>query len=355
MRVFALLMLMAVPVAAQELEAVAIRPVQKLNEPFTRVRGIRELSDGRVLVADQRENAVYMTDFRNQSRTRIGSNGAGPAEYDVPIGLFAGRADSTYLNDFSNSRLAILAPDGRIVRTQLFAGWIRRFDAIDSLGNVYWDEVSNLRLAKMDNPATGDDAPIVRLSVKDVVDTLSAVTVPDANPTPFNAWDSWTVGPDGRVVVVRNRKPFRIDIVEPGGRVVKGPETPYEVLRVTSADRQAYTADNKAGGGVGAGRMGGSSGRSNIKFPDQFPPAVTDRVWVAADGNTWVQRHQHLDADGLVYDVFDRTGRRVARYRLPAGSQVVGFGRRGMYALHIDEVDLQWLERYDVSTTPASK
>ena len=62
---------------------------QTFREPFSLVRGVVELSDGRVLVADQREVAVYAADFRTGQRRRIGTGeGAGPHEYKGPVGLF---------------------------------------------------------------------------------------------------------------------------------------------------------------------------------------------------------------------------------------------------------------------------
>jgi len=338
-------------VAAQEPEPERIRPAAVLSEPFSRIRGMRELADGRLLVTDQLENAVYMADFVAQTRTQIGRNGAGPEEYNGPIGLHVARADSSWLADLSNGRVSVLAPDGRVVRSEPLFGENRSIPTgADTLGNLYWDNVSTVRLAKRENP-DADQASIIRLSATGAVDTLGSLTIPGGvNPTPFWAWDDWAVSRDGRVVTVRNREPYRLEFRETDGTHRQGPVTPFEAIRVTAADREAYAAGNRAGGGVsGASTTGGGRPRiPDTDFPDRFPPVRHDRTWVAADGRSWVQRHQHLDAEGLVYDVFDRTGTRVARYRLPADTEVIGFGTRGMYAVRTDEVGLQWLEIFFV-------
>jgi hypothetical protein len=338
--------------AGQDPTPERITPVAELAEPFSRVRGIRELADGRILVADQLENAVYMADLVAQTRTQIGRNGAGPEEYNQPVGLHVARADSSYLLDISNGRVSVLDANGRVARSEPMFGPDRSIPtAADTLGNQYWDNVTTVRLAKRTDPGA-DRALILRRSPSGAIDTVGALTIPGGvNPVPFHAWDGWAVGRDGRVVMVRNRIPFRLVLREPDGTIIEGPTTPFESVRVTGADREAYMAGNRSGGGVGGVSTtgGGGSRPREPEFPDRFPPARGDRVWVAADGRTWVQRHQHLDADGLVYDVFDRTGVRVARYRLPAGSEVVGFGQRGLYAVRVDEVGLQWLQRFAVS------
>jgi hypothetical protein len=52
---------------------VSLQLQQTFREPFSLVRGVAELSDGRVLVADQREVSVYVADFRTGQRRRIGT------------------------------------------------------------------------------------------------------------------------------------------------------------------------------------------------------------------------------------------------------------------------------------------
>jgi len=52
------------------------------------------------------------------------------------------------------------------------------------------------------------------------------------------------------------------------------------------------------------------------------------------------------------YDViFDATGGRIARVRLPAGSRLVGFGPASVYSVRKDGVGLEWLDRYDTGWT----
>ena len=74
-------------------------PDAMLSEPFSEVAGIRELSDGRVLVVDALELKVWKVDLSKDSRIPIGRNGRGPGEYEWPIRLFAFPNDETAIVD----------------------------------------------------------------------------------------------------------------------------------------------------------------------------------------------------------------------------------------------------------------
>jgi hypothetical protein len=50
------------------------------------------------------------------------------------------------------------------------------------------------------------------------------------------------------------------------------------------------------------------------------------------------------DPDASIHDVFDRNGRLVRRVRLGSGSRIVGFGRRSVFVVVRNEVDLEFLQ-----------
>ena len=66
-------------------------------EPFSRIVGIRELSDGRVIIADRLEQHVSYLDFDTGSITQISREGEGPGEYRQPLGLLPYRDNGTLL------------------------------------------------------------------------------------------------------------------------------------------------------------------------------------------------------------------------------------------------------------------
>ena len=76
-----------------------------------------------------------------------------------------------------------------------------------------------------------------------------------------------------------------------------------------------------------------------------FPPFEGGRVWATNAGRLWVQRS--LPADSApTFDVFDRSGDRVAIVKLPVGRRIIGFGSEMLYATSADADGLLTLERY---------
>lgn len=320
-------------------------------EPFSRVRGVEELPDGRVLVADQTEEALYRIDFETGERVKLGRNGEGPGEYQAPTSLHPFRGDSVLMVDIGNGRFAVVGPGGEIGRTEpLFGEGVSIPEWTDRHGNRYWDRVSGVRIARRRDPAASNQAPVVRLDyATGRIDTLAHLTLagpPDA--ITFPAWDAWSVGPDGHMAIVRNQDDYRVDWVAPGGSVRRGPPVEgFRRLRVTDDDVEALRERPGGGGGGGFVAGGGEARRPPPPdVPDRFPPARPRGVWATYDGRLLVERHQHLDETRPLFDVFDRPGRRVARWRLPEGRVGVGVGPSGLYAIHIDEVGFHWLELY---------
>lgn len=313
---------------------------------FSGIRGVHELTDGTLLVSDQRERALYRVDFEAGTRTQVGRNGAGPHEYETPISLNPFRGDSILLHDLTNGRLAVLDPEtGEVVRFEpLSRPGLGFTQESDGLGHLFADNVSGVRIAKRTDPSA-DRAYVLRYDLDtDRMDTVAVLAVPGPpNAGPVPAWDEWEVGADGWVSVVRNTGDYRLDRYGPTGQVLRGPVVPDPPIELNRADRDSLSSSRQAGAAM-AGRS--RPRRPDLHLPDHFPPARYGGVWALPDGRTLVDRYQHLSEPGRLLDVFDGSGRRVARWRLPAGRELVGASDRWLYAIRRNEYDLQWLERF---------
>src|SRR5688572_9474229 len=78
---------------------------------FKSVRAVRELADGRTLVIDSDERALFVVDWNTLERRAVGRTGNGPGEYQYPGQLVALGADSTLLIDFQNGKWHFLHRD----------------------------------------------------------------------------------------------------------------------------------------------------------------------------------------------------------------------------------------------------
>src|SRR5690606_9545343 len=83
-------------------------PRDSIAHEFTRVSSVRELSDGRLLIIDSRDRALYVADPSAETIEALGRTGRGPLEYERPTRLVALSADSTLLLDPGNRRWLLL-------------------------------------------------------------------------------------------------------------------------------------------------------------------------------------------------------------------------------------------------------
>ncbi len=355
-------------------------------EPFTRVAGLRELSDGRILIADRTERHVSFIDFATGSIRQIGRIGGGPGEYESPGGLVALPDDYTLLIDMANLRLTRIAPDGRLEMESWPmmspTGFIRP-SASDTQGRLFYSASGGMRIAVGGGGASTppDSLPIIRWDpATDMTDTVGMFYSP--SPTnrgggnisfnsgrsgrislagfrqqPFSPRDAWAALPGGGVAVARATT-YRMDWYR-NGVSTAGPTIEYEPIRINQAEKEAWadrqanqTATFVAIGGGGGGDVGGGTFQvprpdlDEIDFPDYKPPFPVSGVRATPDGQIWVQRYQRHNEDRALFDVFSDRGELVKQVRLPAGRRLVGFGDGVLYAVMTDEDDLQWLERY---------
>src|SRR5688572_12246498 len=80
--------LLLVPLAATAQQPRTLpAPDATFEEPFSLVNlgALRELRDGRVLVADMKDKIVQMIDLRNGNAVSVGREGSGPGEFALPM------------------------------------------------------------------------------------------------------------------------------------------------------------------------------------------------------------------------------------------------------------------------------
>jgi hypothetical protein len=96
-----LMVAMLVPHGHDRLDAQSVpvvrlsAPNARLDEEFTYVGSIRELANGRVLIADEKENRLFVADFAQRQVHQIGRVGSGPGEYVARVPSEFARYDPT--------------------------------------------------------------------------------------------------------------------------------------------------------------------------------------------------------------------------------------------------------------------
>ena len=357
------------------------QPAAVFPEDFGAIQTIRELPDGRVLVADPLSKALYAVDMNAGTRTVIGREGEGPEEYRQPDAVWPLPGDSTLLVDLGNGRLVALGPDlgfgptlpitvgdfqpGRPLVLAIPQG-------VDGAGNLY----ARVMGGGMGGASLPDSSDILRIHRgTQATEQAARFKTPDMTQTtsggannqnvsitaiPLSSEDAWGVASDGSVILARAGD-YHLERIAPDGTVTRGPAIPFEPIRIGTREKEEYLAElGRSGGGISVGvemvngqmsmsfARGGRAGGREIDqytWPEEKPPLYSGRIPVDPMGRAWVRRHVEA-GEPSTYDVFDAGGARVGTVLLEHGKRVIGFGPSGVYVVSYDEFDLNYLERY---------
>lgn len=365
--------------AAQSVPVASLgQPTATFEEPFDQVTSLRELSDGRVLVADLLARAVTLADLGQGIGTAVGREGQGPKEFSFPFGLVPLPGDSTLLVDPAQRRFLMIGPDGAPITTiafpEEFAGLVRIRGA-DQRGRVYAEgspfpgEPGGFGESM---PTVPDSVPLLLWDrAQGRVDRLGKIKIPGMamataggaqartvaiRQQPLPVADAWSVTPDGRIGIARVGD-YHVDwwgTPRAIGRPVK-----YTPVEVTKRDKEIVAErarDARAGlrmtvGGPARPARGGSGAPPSApdlpepEWPEFKPPFVANGAMATHEGQLWVERSQPADADRL-YDVFGADGNLLRQVKMSADRRLVGFGAGTVYLARSDEDELQYLERY---------
>jgi hypothetical protein len=364
---------------AQESVQRLVQPDVSYPEAFALIQQVRELADGRVVVADPLGQVLLIADMVSGKADTLGRVGQGPEEYRQPDAVYPLPGDSTLLVDLGNARLTVLDPEGTFGKTMPMTQGspgpgggllIVMPRGVDSQGRVYFQPIGG-------GMARGfpDSAAVVRLDrVTGALDTLTQVKLPEVRQSrsggagnqnvtismlPLSPRDAWAVAPDGRIAVARSSD-YHVEWVSPDGEITRGTPVGYEPVKVERADKEEWAENMSNGVRIGIavsdgdrrvtlGRGGGSGGPDidGLDWPDTKPAFVDDGVSVTPEGDMWVRRHVSAGSP-VRFDVFGPDAELKGAVTLPAGRRVVGFGHGTVYVTRTDDLGLQWLERYRI-------
>ena len=359
------------------------------TEPFSCISGLRELSDGRIVVADQREKLLQIINLRSGAVVKVGREGQGPGEWGVPAGLFASKGDTTLLWDQGNRRVLTINPDGttgKAFAATITTGQMTMITVprgVDREGRVYLPGSEFAPGPGGGPPVSADSVAIMRYDPPTgKVDTLGFLRSPKSEiqtqnrgearmvmimaPNPMLPQATWTVTADGRVAILQP-EPYHLEWLTPTKTKTVGPTIRYDRLPVTDADKEAVGPPNNClttisiGGPPPAGARGGATaggaprGERRMAPRDDWPafkpPFIgggrfSTSVIAAPNGDIWVLRTRAANDGVPTYDIFDARGQVTGRMALPKGTRFVAFGNGTIYLSRMDEDDLLYIQRY---------
>ena len=324
--------------------ATSAQEFHRLSEPdavllgeFSQIQGLRELSDGRVLLTDWIEQRLMVADFETGRVRDLHRVGSGPQEYKLPQRLIAMPGDSTLMVDQGNQRLLVIGPDLVIQRVEHGPSQFRVAltpSAIDQNGSAYyampgwvvgrqpgsWDSTE---IRHWNREADRIEAVGRYLGSRPRSDAGQPRMTPGIPFVMFEAQDAWGVFSDGAIAFVRSAD-YRIEIREPSGEIRVGSPNTFEARRVSEADKYAFVERFVTSTPV-IGRGGVSVGGSDAspayirqivetnEFAKEMPPFLPSAVRTTPDDQLWVGRWVISPEEPQLFDVFARDGSLLGR------------------------------------------
>lgn len=330
---------------------------QRHPEEFNRVSSVRELADGRVLVADRRERLVVL-DWQSGTAAEISRKGEGPGEY-VAIGrLYALRGDSTLFTAGSPRWLLIhgarvvrtvtgpiagyqtsgeiegLDTSGHVLDVQPRNPWLRR--SVDSLALILGDSGTRRAdtLARLKGGGRNGYAELVRPGRHRTIFYMN----------PLATEEQAILFSDGWVAVARV-DPYRVDWRAPTGAWRRGQPLPHQTVPV-SQEEKCFALDQWAGEAGWCDQADALPAwpRFLPALPHPWPPHPI--LLALPDGRLAVRRTTSTRSSAVSYDIVDRAGRLVAILDIPVRDRLLAFGTRSVYVLEMDEDHVQTLRRH---------
>ncbi len=347
------------PLPAQEIRTVSLKPpTASLREVFVNIGSIRELADGRVLIADAQARRFVVADFarnRVEDLPLVTKTGERPVQFGLHVETLGG--DSSLIS------AAIVGWHGILEGTRL-VGTVTDARRQIPGASFFWP-VDRAGYYLTTNQATPWAGPthlpssvgyLLRfpLFADSPADTLTAMLmsrvlkVDDALGTrvdPYRVEDRATIAPDGWVVVVRI-SPYRVDWWNQAtgwrlGEPVTVPVVPLVGAELAAKKERPVTRDP----------------RWAHEYPTTVPRFSTRgtlpnntrhsaHILATQDSLVLVRITPTLTYPGTRYDVIDRQG--VLRHTLvlPVDERIVGFGTGTVYVVQRNSKGEERLRRH---------
>lgn len=215
--------------------------------------------------------------------------------------------------------------------------------------------------------------PILRLSLQSMkIDTVAQLMssqqprTPQVNTSvgtfsvyvgtaPVQLLDSWTTLSDGTVAVIR-AAPYRVDMYDMVGTRTQLDTIPAPAIPITNADKKRLVDEYKQ---VAAAALKSDPRRTSIlavayeepqNWPANHPPFRGDIAPVVdRQDRIWLATRCTNDEQAMCYDVIDRLGARVKRYKLPPKTTVMAFGEQVVYTVTEQKSDKSVIERHPLN------
>jgi hypothetical protein len=326
--------------------------VRTTDAPLRGVLGVRETSNGNILVNDagRRQLKLYDKTLALQSVVRDSEPGSGTSYGSVMVPLIRYLGDSSLVADNESGAFLVLGPAGQVARAFAPTGTEMRYGmqvgpgAVDEKGRLIysWRAITDFMRPRM--PGAADSETVFRADLDARrVDTLARIRVTGSvgmsahdgvtqlHAEPVANVDNYAQLSDGSIAIVRGHD-YHVDWILPDGTKRSTPKLPFDWKRMTDEDKlrlidstaeatlanvqrrsvrgvpsssgsgdvasrlEGLRALAQAGGSPGGGEPDANAPQRKFEFvrpelkdlPDYFPAIRPRASTPDLDGNLWI-------------------------------------------------------------------
>lgn len=324
---------------------------------FESIGAVRELTDGRVVVADDRAGKLRAYDATGRFLWASGRSGEGPGEYRRIVAVGEGPGDSLWAWDFGLRRFTILTDRGRVVRLVRVDAPLSSLLAVGRLGDgTFLMRESFSTEVHREGTALGLTralAALVRISADgSLLDTVRLVMGRE-----------YYLGEEGgRGVMSAPLFARETSVVLAGTELYAGEQTAFEIgcytldgqlrtlirvpgvdLRITETDVQSLV-DRELDGLSSAERAMRERHLASMAVPDTKP--AYGQLLLDPDGNLWAAEYARHPSPPTRWTVFDRGGRLLGIVTMPDRFDLRQVGRDRVLGVWRDPLEVEYVRRY---------
>lgn len=283
---------------------------------FSFINSLDVDASGNIYTIDPKDVRIRVFDPQGKLLRAFGRKGQGPEEFSGPGSIQVTSNGKLLVFDVLNSRLSLLTPDGKSIRNVPSGVPALIVIKSDARGFLYC-----LKTGVKENKRTQE---ILRYDPSlNPVRTISSFerswNPRVINPFPETYFADVTQNGD---LVWGLTSAYRMDVVDPEGKVLRRILKDHDPIKITPADRQRYLAKYASLH---------APIRFEYEFPDYYPPV--SRIIIDDRDQIFAQTYEKDMQGGIRHDVFSADGRYLGRFTLPENERMAVVKNNKLYCM----------------------
>lgn len=318
------------------------------------VASARFLDSGRIVIADDGTNTVYLLEPSGATAAVLGGKGQGPGEFEAIIGVTPLEADSFLVMDYRNARATVYDGEKFVSDTRLGIPPVYVYDTRSSSPEGRF--LVTPWVGYFPNPGWGK-APVMRVdaafSTADTVMERDVLLVrdrrPDRNPISQRAWLQY----GGDMVITARTDRSQVEWRTPDGVLKQVSRWPQRVRDLNGDDWSRYAAAFRMrNSSEPRAKLESTLAAQEADFGGTYP--ALQQIYAARGGDVWIAQFDLTTRSHRSgrYWILSRSAGWLGYIDLAPRSDILDIDSDRVLVLEYDNLDVQAVAMYQIERSP---